>query len=59
VLDRLLAQESSGPGFYARALANYGLKRKAQALSDIDNAIRLGPDSPVLHEWRRKIEALP
>jgi tetratricopeptide (TPR) repeat protein len=59
VLDRLLAQEASGPGFYARALANYGLKRKAQALSDIDNAIRMGPDNPALHDWRRKIEALP
>lgn len=59
VLDKLLAQESTGPAFYARALANYGLKRKAAALSDIDNAIRIGPGSPALQAWKSKIEALP
>ena len=59
VLDKLLAEESTGPAFYARALANYGLKRKEQALSDIDNAIRLGPDNRALHVWRSRIEALP
>jgi len=59
VLDGLVAGKPSGAAYYARALANYGLRRRAQALSDIDNAIRMGPDNPNLHEWRAKIAALP
>lgn len=49
----------SGPAYFGRARANYGLKRKAEALSDIDAAIRLGPENPVMQEWRNRIEALP
>jgi tetratricopeptide (TPR) repeat protein len=59
LLDGLLAESPSGPAYYARALANYGLKRKAEALSDIDNAIRMAPDNPNLREWRSKILAMP
>lgn len=59
ILDRLLLEEPNGRAFYARALANYGLKRKAQALSDIENAIRIGPANANLIEWRAKILALP
>ena len=40
-------------------MANYGMKRKAEAKSDIDNAIRLGLDNPVLREWQAKIGAMP
>jgi tetratricopeptide (TPR) repeat protein len=59
ILDRLLMEDASGRAFYARALANYGLNRKAQALADIENAIRLGPDNANLQAWRAKILALP
>jgi tetratricopeptide (TPR) repeat protein len=59
VLDRLLLEGSNGRAFYARALANYSLKRKAQALSDIANAIRLGPVDQNLLDWRTKIAAMP
>ena len=30
----------------------------SEALSDIDNAIRLGPDNPNLREWQAKIRAM-
>lgn len=55
----LLEKKGLGPVYYGRALANYGLKRKQEALSDIDNAIRLGPDNPNLHALRGKIVAMP
>jgi tetratricopeptide (TPR) repeat protein len=59
ILDGLVREGGKAPAYYARAIANYGLNRKQDALSDIDTAIRLGPDSPVLHEWQAKIRAMP
>jgi protein O-mannosyl-transferase len=57
--SKLIAEAPSGRAYYARALANYALKRKGEALSDIENAIRLGPDNPNLREWHSKITAMP
>jgi tetratricopeptide (TPR) repeat protein len=59
VLDASIAAQPSGRAHYARALANYGLKRKADALADIENAIRIGPDNANLQQWRAKILAMP
>ena len=59
LLDSLIAEERNPRAFYARALANYGLKRKAEALADIDQAIKLGMDTPHLRDWRARIEAMP
>jgi tetratricopeptide (TPR) repeat protein len=59
LLDRLVKEGGQGAAYYGRALANYGLRRKAEALSDIENAIRLGPNNPNLREWRAKIQAMP
>lgn len=59
ILDTLVRDEPNGRSYYARALANFGLKRKAEALSDIDDAIRLGPDNPHLREWQARIQAMP
>jgi hypothetical protein len=49
----------SESAFYARALAHYGLKRKAEALSDIERAIQAGGDDPHLREWHARIRAMP
>jgi len=35
------------------------LRNKAEALADIENAIRLTPDNPMLTEWRSRIRAMP
>ncbi len=60
VLDPLFAGGRGGaPAYYARALANYELGRKAEALADIDAAIRLGGENPNLRAWREKILAMP
>jgi tetratricopeptide (TPR) repeat protein len=59
ILDQLVREGGKAPAYYARAIANYGLHRKQEALSDIDTAIRLGPDSPMLHDWQAKIRAMP
>jgi protein O-mannosyl-transferase len=59
ILDRLVAEDGNGMSYYGRALAHYGLKHKAEALSDIDSAVRIGPDNPNLHEWQAKIRAMP
>jgi Tfp pilus assembly protein PilF len=59
VLDVLVREAPNAQAYYARALANYRLGRKADALSDIDRAIRLGLDNRNLREWRAKILALP
>ena len=59
VLDTLVRDDPNGRSYYARALANAGLKRKTEALSDIDNAIRLEPNNPGLREWQARIRALP
>jgi tetratricopeptide (TPR) repeat protein len=59
VLDRLLREAPGGRAHFARALAHYGQKHKAEALADIENAIRLLGANPHLAEWREKIRALP
>ena len=48
-----------GAGNLGRALANYGLKRKADALADIQNAMRLDPANAALRDWEAKIRSLP
>lgn len=58
LFNALLEKEGRGSVYYGRALANYGLKRKNEALSDIDNALRMGPDDPNLRAWRSKIAAM-
>jgi tetratricopeptide (TPR) repeat protein len=57
-LDRVVGEEGSGRAHYARALANYGLKRKTEAMADIDAAIRIGPDNQNLRQWQAKIRAM-
>jgi protein O-mannosyl-transferase len=59
VLDKLIAEDANRRAFYARALAHYGLKRKAEALSDIERAIQAGGDDPHLREWHARIRAMP
>jgi tetratricopeptide (TPR) repeat protein len=59
VLDKLLVDDRSARVHYASALANYALKRKPQALADIEMALRSGPDNPHLREWQAKIKAMP
>ncbi len=58
ILDKLLAEGPNASAYYARALAHHGLKRKAEAKSDIDNAIRLGLDNPDIRAWQAKIGAM-
>lgn len=59
VLDAMLAEEPNGSAFLARAVAYHGLKKKPQAQSDIESAIRISPDNPVLRDWAAKIRAMP
>ena len=59
ILDALVAEGGSGPAYYGRALANYGLKRRAEALADIAEAIRRDPNNGMLHDWQARIRALP
>ncbi|MBL0141893.1 MAG: tetratricopeptide repeat protein [Betaproteobacteria bacterium] len=58
-LGPLFAQRPPPSAYYARALAYHGLKRKAQALADIDAAIKLGLDNPNTRQWQAKIRAMP
>ncbi|QJR16533.1 tetratricopeptide repeat protein [Usitatibacter palustris] len=58
VLDKLIAEDANGRAYYARALANYALKRKKEALEDIGNAMRIIGATPHLQEWQVKIQAL-
>jgi tetratricopeptide (TPR) repeat protein len=48
----------SGRVHYARALAHYGLQQRSRALAEIEEAIRIGPETPHLREWRSRIEAM-
>jgi tetratricopeptide (TPR) repeat protein len=57
-LGKLPKDKPSGRIHYARALAHFGLQRKAEALAEIDAAIRLGPDTPHLREWQARIQAM-
>ncbi len=59
LLDAWLAEGNNAPALYARAMANYGLKRKAEALADIDGAMRLGLDNQAVRQWKARIEAMP
>ena len=59
IFSRLLALDQFGPLYYGRALANYGLKRKAEALADIHKAIEMEPSKPNYQEWLAKIIAMP
>ncbi len=59
VLDTLLQEEPSARAHYARAMANYALRRKPEALADIEIARRLGTDNANLRDWEAKIRALP
>jgi hypothetical protein len=59
VLDALVQDDPSARAHYARALANYALRRKPEALADIEIARRLGNDNPNLREWEARIRALP
>jgi tetratricopeptide (TPR) repeat protein len=59
LLDAWLAEGESAPALYLRAMANYGLKLKPEALSDIDGALRLGLDNPTLRQWKARIQAMP
>jgi predicted negative regulator of RcsB-dependent stress response len=59
LLDVMIGETPAASLYYARAMAHAGLKRKAQAQADIDEALRLGLDNPVIREWQKKIGALP
>lgn len=59
LLDKLIKEDPNARAYYARALANFALRLKSEALADIDNAVRLGMDTPHLREWQGKIRALP
>jgi tetratricopeptide (TPR) repeat protein len=59
LLDAWLAEGESASALYARAMANYGLKRKPEALADIDRALRLGLDNPTMRQWKARIQAMP
>ena len=59
MFSQLIEESPDGPAYYGRALANHGLNNKTEALADIENAIRLTPDNPMLLEWRNRIKAMP
>ena len=59
MFSQLIEEAPDGQAYYGRALANHGLRNKAEALADIENAIRLTPDNPMLSEWRNRIKAMP
>lgn len=59
VLDALIRDDPSQRAYYARALAHFALHRKAEAVSDIDDAMRMGPANANLREWQAKIHAMP
>lgn len=59
IFDGLLKEGASGPAHYGRALANYELKRKAEASADIERALAADPRNPNLLAWQAKIRAMP
>jgi tetratricopeptide (TPR) repeat protein len=59
IFNQLIAESPDGQAFYGRALANHGLRRKTDALADIETAIRYSPENPMLTEWRSRILAMP
>ncbi len=59
LFSQLIAEAPDGQAYYGRALANHGMGNKAEALVDIEHAIRLTPDNPMLLQWRDRIRAMP
>jgi tetratricopeptide (TPR) repeat protein len=59
VLDPLIEVDRNPRAYYARALAHYNLRHKAQAQADIDMAVRLWPENANLREWQKRIAQLP
>jgi tetratricopeptide (TPR) repeat protein len=57
VIDAL-GPAPGAPAHYARALASYGLGRKADATREIDAAIHLDPRNALLRNWQAKITAM-
>jgi len=57
-LDALPRPSWTFRAHYASALAHYGIGNREPALAEIDTAIRIGPDTPHLREWRGRIEAM-
>ncbi len=49
----------SAAAYHARAIAYFSLKRKTDALADIEAAMRIMPNEPVLREWRNRILVMP
>ena len=59
LFSRVLEKDSAAPVFHARAVAYYHLKRKNEALADIQSALRRAPKEPTMLQWQEKIKALP
>lgn len=59
LFSQLIGETRDGQAYYGRALANHGMGNKAEAVADIENAIRLTPDNPMLQQWRDRILAMP
>ena len=57
VLDAM-GPAPGGAAHYARAVANYGLGRKADAMREIDAAVHLDPRNALLRDWQAKIRAM-
>ncbi|MCR6719364.1 MAG: tetratricopeptide repeat protein [Chitinophagaceae bacterium] len=45
--------------YYARGLSNYQLKKKANAVADLEKALEYGPNSNDVKTWLEKAKALP
>jgi tetratricopeptide (TPR) repeat protein len=58
-LEVLEKAADGGAIHYARAVAYHGLGRKADAMREIDTAIRMGPVNPALMQWQARIRAMP
>ncbi len=59
LFSQRIAEAADEQAYYGRALANHGLGNKAEAMADIEHAIRLTPDNPQLQQWRDRIRAMP
>jgi tetratricopeptide (TPR) repeat protein len=59
LFGRVIKQAPSAPAYHARAVAYFSLKRKTEALADIEAAVRLMPNEPAMRQWREKIQAMP
>ena len=57
VFDALLAEEPSVPALYGRALANYQSRRNAEALADLEKALRAEPNNPQLRGLHERIRS--